>query len=41
VFYMDITKIDRDITYIASVIGHVARSSEACYKRLFKIFHLF
>jgi hypothetical protein len=34
VFYMDATKVDREYAYIASV-------SEACCKRLFKMFHLF
>jgi energy-converting hydrogenase Eha subunit C len=33
VFYMDIAKVDRDVAYVASV-------SEACCKRLFKMFHL-
>jgi hypothetical protein len=31
---MDVAKIDRGIAYVASV-------SEACYKRLFEMFHLF
>ena len=32
-FHLDIAKVDRDVAYVASV-------SEACYKRLFKIFYL-
>jgi hypothetical protein len=31
---MDVAKVDRDVAYVASV-------SEACCKRLFKMFHLF
>jgi hypothetical protein len=38
---MDITKIDQDITYVASVIGHVARSSEACLSVCSKYFICF
>jgi hypothetical protein len=34
VFHMDVTKVDRDVAYDASV-------SEACCKRFFKVFHLF
>jgi hypothetical protein len=34
VFHVDITKVDRDVAYVASV-------SEACCKHLFKMFHLF
>jgi len=34
VFYMDVTKVDRDAAYVASV-------SEACYKCLLKMFYLF
>ena len=34
VFHMDVTKVDRDVVYVASV-------SEACCKRLFKMFYLF
>jgi hypothetical protein len=34
VFHMDIAKVGRDVAYVASVL-------EACYKRLFKMFHLF
>jgi hypothetical protein len=34
VLYMDVAKVDRDVAHIASV-------SDECYKRLFKIFHLF
>jgi hypothetical protein len=34
VFHMDAAKVDRDFAYVASV-------SEACCKRLFKMFHLF
>ena len=32
-FHMDVAKVDRDVAYVASV-------SEACCKRLFKMFHL-
>jgi len=34
VFHTDIAKVHRDVAYAASV-------SEACCKRLFKVFHLF
>ena len=34
VFYVDIAKVDQDVANVASV-------SEACCKRLFKMFHLF
>jgi hypothetical protein len=34
VFRMDVVKVDRDVAYDASV-------SEACCKRLFKVFYLF
>jgi hypothetical protein len=34
VFYVNVAKVDQDVAYVASV-------SEACCKRLFKIFHLF
>jgi hypothetical protein len=34
VFHMDLSKLDRDVSYVASV-------SEACCKSLFKMFHLF
>jgi hypothetical protein len=34
VFHVDIAKVDRDVAYVASV-------SEAYYKCLFKMFHLF
>jgi hypothetical protein len=33
-FHMDIAKVDQDVASVASV-------SEACCKRLFKMFHLF
>ena len=33
-FHADVVKVDRDVAYVASV-------SEACCKRLFKMFHLF
>jgi hypothetical protein len=33
VFHIDVTKVDRGVVYVASVL-------EACCKRLFKIFHL-
>ena len=33
-FHMDVAKVDRDVAYVASV-------SEACCKRLFKMFYLF
>jgi hypothetical protein len=33
-FNVDVAKVDRDVAYVASV-------SEACCKRLFKMFHLF
>jgi hypothetical protein len=34
VFHMNVAKVDWDVVYVASV-------SEACCKRLFKMFHLF
>jgi hypothetical protein len=34
VLHTDVTKIDRDVAYVASV-------SDKCCERLFKIFHLF
>jgi hypothetical protein len=34
VFYVDVAKVDRDVVYVAS-------ASDACCKRLFKMFHLF
>jgi hypothetical protein len=34
IFHMDVAKVDRDVTHVASV-------SEACCKCLFKMFHLF
>ena len=33
-FHVDVVKIDRDISYVALVVY-------VCYKRLFKMFHLF
>jgi hypothetical protein len=33
-FYMDVANVDQDVAYVKSV-------SEACCKRLFKMFHMF
>jgi hypothetical protein len=40
-FYMDVTKVDRDVAYVAMFERHVASVSGSCCKHLFKIFHLF
>jgi hypothetical protein len=34
VFHLDVTKVDRDVSYVAMVV-------ETCCKRLFQMFHLF
>jgi hypothetical protein len=41
VFYMDVAKYIRMLHILPVFQRHVASVSEACYKRLFKIFHLF
>ena len=33
-FYMDLSKVDKDVAYVACVL-------EACWKRFFKMFRLF
>ena len=38
VFHMDVAKIDRDVAYAAKCAASV---SDACFKHLFKVFHLF
>jgi hypothetical protein len=38
VFYMDVTKVDRDVAYVAMFERHVASVSGLCCKHLFKYF---
>ena len=37
-FHMDVAKVDRNVAYAAKCAASV---SDACFKHLFKVFHLF
>jgi bacterioferritin-associated ferredoxin len=40
VFYIDITKVDRDVAHVAMVFSSVCPKCFICFRRVLQVFHL-